>query len=285
MFRLCVLRHLPAVSTNRNNTKLCVYLINVRCNGLSLTRSPSFLPLRLVLRRLKTNKWCITLHYMWFKADSKVWVRSRSGTIHSVFKCICSWPHRSWAVIRSVDWPTGCGTERHCLSLQWHSRILHSAHTVYYVVSIGIIIIITAFMCCHMYARLPSLTPWIRLQSTAFTSGSTNNISSSVHQTGIPTLQSYGFIATHLCVSTARYGLDLNVYFSINSDCERLWRIYRPACQQGDPGSVRDQSMWGLWWTEDQWDRLSSQYFRFPPSAPFRQHSMLLLTEGQTGEA
>ena len=40
-----------------------------------------------------------------------------------------------------------------------------------------------------LYVRLPSLTPWFCLQYTAFASGSSNSISPTVHQTGIPTLQ------------------------------------------------------------------------------------------------
>jgi hypothetical protein len=136
-----------------------------------------------------------------------------------LLKCTRSWPHRCWAVIRSVDWQTGCGPERHCPSLQWHSRILQSAHTAYYVVVIIIvIIIITAFMCCHIVRKtafpnalnsfaVHSLYVWFYKQYQSF--------SPPDRYTNIKTRYcSQTASSSHTGVFTARYGLDLNVCFS-----------------------------------------------------------------------
>jgi hypothetical protein len=38
---------------------------------------------------------------------------------------------------------------------------------------------------------------------------------------------------------------------------------------------IPGQSVWDLWWTKWYWNRFYSEYFAFPLSVSFRQHSVL----------
>jgi hypothetical protein len=172
-------------------------------------------------------------------------------------------------------WP-----ERHCLSLQWHSRILQSAHTAYGV------IIITAFTCCHVVRKtaypnalilfaVQSLCVWFSKQYRSF--------SPPDRYANITTqCSSQTALSSHTGVLVARYGLVLNLYFCINSDCERLWRIYRRPVATGTRvlSKVSPRVVCGE--QRAIWTGYPSQYFHFPPTAPFRQHSMLIFIYRRT---
>jgi hypothetical protein len=46
----------------------------------------------------------------------------------------------------------------------------------------------------------------------------------------------------------------------------------------GGPGSIPEQSMWDLWWTEWQWGYLCYEYLGFPLSLSFHRCSKLVFT-------
>ena len=139
--------------------------------------------------------------YMWFKPDSKLWVRSRyaHGTHtlreHTLYlnapardrtvpgQWSAVWTDRP-AVGRNVtvrpcsDIQEFCSLPTQRIMSSSSSSSLSSPHL--YVVT--------------LYARLPALTLWIRLQSTAFTSGCTKSI-------GPP--DRYTNITTQCCSQTA----------------------------------------------------------------------------------
>ena len=66
---------------------------------------------------------------------------------------------------------------------------------------------------------------------------------------------------------------------------------YLPVCQHGGPVSIPGESVWGLWWTQWHWYKISSDYFGFALSVLFHQCSififmcMVLLAGGQMIEA
>ena len=64
-----------------------------------------------------------------------------------------------------------------------------------------------------------------------------------------------------------------------------------PVSQHGGPFSIPCESVWGLWWTQRYWEKISSDYFGFALPVLFHQCSiftfmyMVLLSGGQVIEA
>ena len=65
--------------------------------------------------------------------------------------------------------------------------------------------------------------------------------------------------------------------FCCSLQFQRPWHVLggqSPAYHRGGMGSIPDQSMWDLWWTECHWDGFLCQYFSFPLSVSFHQCSI-----------
>jgi hypothetical protein len=66
------------------------------------------------------------------------------------------------------------------------------------------------------------------------------------------------------------------IHFSLQGPCHDSGG-YSPAFHRRGPDSVPGQSMWDLWWTKWQWEKLFSEYFGAFCQLPYIQCSLFIL--------